>query len=163
VYDSWEQVYVGQYRRLVALVATVAGSLPEAEEAVQEAFVRGLGATGRRAVPDNPEAWLYRVAVNLVRSRWRRAMTGRRRQTDLPPPPDADDHDSRLALLAALKRLPFAQREALALHYFADLPVEEIAVRVGSPTGTVKARLSRGRDALAKLLDEPVKGGHRHA
>jgi RNA polymerase sigma-70 factor (ECF subfamily) len=116
-------------------------------------------------VPDNPEARLYRVAVNIVRSRWRRAMTGRRRRTDLAPPPDAgaDDHDARLALLAALKRLPFAQREALALHYFADLPVEEIALRVGSPTGTVKARLSRGRDALAKLLDEPVKGGHRHA
>jgi RNA polymerase sigma factor (sigma-70 family) len=168
VYESWEQLYAGRYRALVALVAVVAGSLPEAEEAVQEAFLRGLGLTGRREVPDNPEAWLYRVAVNIVRSRWRRLVTGRRRQADLAEPTtltaaESDRSDARLALLAALKRLPFEQREALALHYLADLSVQEIAVRAGSPTGTIKARLSRGRDALAGMLDDSIAGGNRHA
>src|SRR5262245_30022709 len=60
---SWEDVYTAHYRRLVVLVSAVAGSRVEAEEAVQEAFVRALGLTGRRAVVDDPEAWLYRVAV----------------------------------------------------------------------------------------------------
>ena len=67
-----EEVYAGQYRRLVALVTAVIGSRVEAEDAVQEAFVRGLGLFKRRAALTDPEAWLYRVAVNVARSRWRR-------------------------------------------------------------------------------------------
>lgn len=168
VVTGWEEVYAGQYRRLVALVVVVAGSRVEAEEAVQEAFVRALGLTGRRAVVDDPEGWLYRVAVNVARSRWRRLLVARRVAERVPPEtadPDGPHGltDSRLVLLAALRRLPFGQREALALHYLADLPVEAVAVRVGVPIGTVKARLSRGRSALARLLSEDaVKDGRRH-
>jgi RNA polymerase sigma-70 factor, ECF subfamily len=67
-------------------------------------------------------------------------------------------------LLAALQQLPFEQREVLVLHYLADLPVAEVASRVGAPLGTVKARLSRGRDALARLLDRDVtREDGRHA
>ena len=57
-----------------------------------------------------------------------------------------------IALLAALRRLPHHQREALALFHFADLPVHDVAREVGVPEGTIKARLSRGRAALAVLL-----------
>jgi RNA polymerase sigma-70 factor (ECF subfamily) len=162
---GWEEVYAGQYRRLVALLTAVAGSRVEAEEAVQEAFVRALGLTGRRAVVDDPEGWLYRVAVNVVRSRWRRVPLARRAAarlaSDDEPVPGADDlADQRMLLLGALKRLPFEQREAIALHYLADLPVEMVAARVGAPAGTIKARLSRGRNALARLLaDDSMKGG----
>jgi RNA polymerase sigma-70 factor (ECF subfamily) len=161
---GWEEIYASQYRRLVVLLTAVAGSRAEAEEAVQEAFVRALGVAGRRAVVDDPEAWLYRVAVNILRSRWRRVLAGRRAVARLavPDEPAADGAarvDSRLALLDALRRLPFEQREALALHYLADLPVEVVAVRLGSPVGTVKARLSRGRDSLARILGDTVKGG----
>lgn len=164
--SGWEEVYAGRYRRLVALLTAVAGSRIEAEEAVQEAFVRALGISGRRAVVDDPEAWLYRVAVNVLRSRWRRLLTRRRAidRLSAEPATDALDRvDDRMELLGALRRLPFEQREALALHYLADLPIEAVAVRVGSPVGTVKARLSRGRDALARMLDEPVPGGDRSA
>jgi len=155
---DWEEIYAGHYRRLVALLTAIAGSRFEAEEAVQEAFVRALGPTGKRRVVDDPEAWLYRVAVNIVRSRWRRVLVARRYAGTAGEPErliEGDAHayaDSRIVLLAALKRLPFEQREALALHYLADLPVQAIAVRVGAPVGTIKARLSRGRDALARIL-----------
>jgi RNA polymerase sigma-70 factor (ECF subfamily) len=157
-----EEVYAGQYRRLVALVTAVAGSRPEAEEAVQEAFVRALSLTGRRAVLADPEAWLYRVAVNQIRSRWRRARIGRRLAARMATPvevehPDEVTTDSRLLLLAALRRLPFEQREVLALHYLADVSLADIAQRIEAPLGTVKARLSRGRGALSRLLaDDPV-------
>jgi RNA polymerase sigma-70 factor (ECF subfamily) len=166
--SGWEDVYAGQYRRLVALLTAVAGSRVEAEEAVQEAFVRALGISGRRAVVDDPEAWLYRVAVNVLRSRWRRIVAGRRATGRLSAEPDPatdvlDRVDDRMELLGALRRLPFEQREALALHYLADLPIEAVAVRVGSPVGTVKARLSRGRDALARMLANSVAGGDRSA
>ena len=50
--------------------------------------------------------------------------------------------------------LPADQRRAIVLHHLADLPVAEVAVEVGAPVGTVKARLSRGRAALAVLLAE---------
>ncbi len=162
---SWEEVYASSYRRLVVLLTAIAGSRAEAEEAVQEAFVRALGVTGRRGVIDDPEGWLYRVAVNVLRSRWRRLVAARRAGARLaadPPVPDAlDGADARVSLLAALRRLPYPQREALALHYLADLPIDAIAVRTGAPVGTVKARLSRGREALARTLGEVVEGGQR--
>ena len=85
---------------------------------------------------------------------------GRLSTQDIAAP---ESTDARLTLLAALKHLPFEQREALALHYLADLPLAVIALRVDAPLGTVKARLSRGRDALARLLaEETVEGGTRN-
>jgi RNA polymerase sigma-70 factor, ECF subfamily len=165
---GWEQVYAGHYHRLVAMVTALAGSRPDAEEAVQEAFVRAMGPTGRRRVIDNPEAWLYQVAVNVVRSRWRRTLAGRRATAQLAArdviggTPDVSE--SRMVLVAALQQVPFEQREVLVLHYLADLAVEDIAARLGTPVGTVKSRLSRGRDALARLLaDGSAAGGVRRA
>ena len=68
-----------------------------------------------------------------------------------------------MILLDALRRLPVEQREALARHYLADLPVADVAARVGVPVGTVKARLSRGRAALARLLAHDRDGSGRDA
>ncbi|MGZ4664797.1 MAG: RNA polymerase sigma factor, partial [Frankiaceae bacterium] len=144
----------------------VTGSLAEAEDVVQEAFVRAIDHADRLRRVDNPEAWLRTVAVNLYRSRWRRI----RRYASLAPrlaevAPETDDGADRVALLAALRALPAPQREAIALHHLADLPVTEVAATLGVPVGTVKARLTRGRAALAVLLtedsdraDRPSKG-----
>ena len=154
------ELYDASYRRLVAQLLGVTGSRAEAEDVVQEAFVRAV--THARAVrrTDNPEAWLRRVAVNVARSRWRRsrrwnALVTRLGGADRPPTGAEELTADRLALLSALRRLPAAQREAIALHHLADLPVHEVAATLGVPTGTVKARLSRGRSALAVLLGEP--------
>jgi RNA polymerase sigma-70 factor (ECF subfamily) len=57
-----------------------------------------------------------------------------------------------VALVAALGRIPVAQRTAIVLHHLVGLPVAEVAAETGAPEGTVKARLSRGRKALAELL-----------
>jgi RNA polymerase sigma-70 factor (ECF subfamily) len=159
VSEGWEEIYSRDYRRLVVLIAALCGSIADAEEAVQEAFVRAIGASGKRALSGDPQAWLYTVAANVVRNRWRRLATARRLQSRMDPE-DADRpaerSDTRLMLLAALKQLPFEQREALALHYFADMPVASIAERIDVPVGTIKARLSRGRDALAAQLSQTV-------
>jgi RNA polymerase sigma-70 factor (ECF subfamily) len=76
------------------------------------------------------------------------------------PPVD----ESYVALIAALEQIPQAQRQALVLHHIADLPVHQVAVEVGVPEGTIKARLSRGRTALAALLadDNGLQGGVSH-
>jgi RNA polymerase sigma-70 factor (ECF subfamily) len=165
--DRWEEVHARHYRRLVALVTVVAQSQSEAEEAVQEAFVRALGPIGHRAAIRDPEGWLYRVAVNVVRTRRRRRENWRRiaRLLGRGEPTrsgDGEAAESRIVLWAALRRLPERQREALALHYLADLSLEQIAARTGAPVGTVKARLSRGRNGLRELLvDEATSGGKR--
>jgi RNA polymerase sigma-70 factor (ECF subfamily) len=58
-----------------------------------------------------------------------------------------------LAVTAALRDLPAAQRAAVVLHHLLDLPVEQVAVELGVPVGTVKSRLTRARRALAASLD----------
>jgi RNA polymerase sigma factor (sigma-70 family) len=152
---DWELVYEAHYRRLVVLLAAVTGSVPEAEEAVQEAFARALSPLRSRRTIDDPVAWLYGVALNVARSRWRRAsLAHRHSRRAVPAAVEAFEGgvESRVSLLAALRTLPSAQRESLALHYLADLSIQDIAARLGVPEGTVKARLSRGRDALGTFF-----------
>ncbi|MET7707160.1 sigma-70 family RNA polymerase sigma factor [Micromonospora sp. NPDC005413] len=151
--DLISDLYAGSFRRLVVQLYAVTGDLNEAQEAVQEAFTRALVAPGRFTSLDNPEAWLRRVAVNVARSRYRRrrVLDGLLRRIG-PPPAVADRSPEHLALLAALRGLPEGQRHALALHYLVDLPIGEVAATLGVSPGTVKSRLSRGRQALAALL-----------
>jgi RNA polymerase sigma-70 factor (ECF subfamily) len=66
------------------------------------------------------------------------------------------------ALVQALQQIPEAQRRAIVLHHLADLPVDEVARIEHSPVGTIKARLSRGRTALAALLADEPNGAHTH-
>ena len=151
-------MFVTSYRRLVGQLYGVCGNLTEAEEVVAEAFARAVQHQRAFARLDNPEAWLRTVAVNVSRSRFRRSRLaavrgrGEARGRDEVRHPVLDD--DRLALVAALRQLPTTQREAIALHYLADLPIHEVATATGSPVGTVKARLSRGRAALAVLLTD---------
>lgn len=79
-----------------------------------------------------------------------------------PGPRDAPGlSPDRVAVVAALRALPSAQRECLALHYLVDLSIADIARTIGVPEGTVKARLSRGRQRLSQLLaDEPEWSDH---
>jgi len=144
------EVYAGSYRRLVVRLYAITTDLAEAEEVVQEAFVRVLASPRRLRDVDSPEAWLFRTAVNLARTRARRRLVLDRvlRRVGEPPvvPDTSDDH---VALIAALRGLPAGQRYALALHYLLDLPIEEVAEVLGVSVGTVKSRLHRGRAALA--------------
>lgn len=151
--DQIRDIYAGCFRRLVVQLYAVTGDLGEAQEAVQEAFTKALAAPRRFANLENPESWLRRVAVNVARSRYRRrrVLDGLLRRVG-PPPVVADRAPEHLALLAALRQLPEGQRYALALHYFVDLPVDEVARTLNVSVGTVKSRLARGRQALALLL-----------
>jgi RNA polymerase sigma-70 factor (ECF subfamily) len=152
-----QELYAVSYRRLLGQLIGVTGSVAEAEDVVQEAFVRGLDRPARLLDADNPEAWLRTVAVNLARSRWRRAQRLVGLAPRLVEEPRDGDTDGNLVVLQALRKLPAGQREVIALHHLADLTVLQVAETLGVPTGTVKARLSRGRAALSTLLvkEEP--------
>ncbi|QCX26310.1 SigE family RNA polymerase sigma factor [Nocardioides jishulii] len=160
------RLFEAAYRRLVLQLLGVCGDLTEAEEVVQEAFVRAVARGRRFQELDNPEAWLRTVAVNQARSRQRRRKLGEalhlaRGRESRPVSDLSDASTDRVVLLAAMQQLPTTQREAIALHHLADLPVAEVAQTLGVPVGTVKARLSRGRTALATLLgdDAPAPVG----
>jgi RNA polymerase sigma-70 factor (ECF subfamily) len=152
--NRWEDVFAAHYARLVVLVTAVCGSSADAEEAVQEAFVRALAHDGSDERINDPLAWLYRVARNVALSRFRRIAVAVKHAPVLHASdhtPSADDRvDDRLYLMAELRRLPLPQREALVLFHMADWSIEAIAQQQGVPTGTVKARLARGRAAIAR-------------
>jgi RNA polymerase sigma-70 factor, ECF subfamily len=154
--DDFDAFYAATYARLVGQLYAVTGDLADAEDAVQEAFARAVVRWPRIRGYDLPEAWVRRVAVNLARQGLRRT----RRRLHLlvrlaPPPPEPGPSVDGLALAAALRALPRAQRQVLALHHAAGLSVREVAELLGVPVGTAKARLARGRAALAALLAEP--------
>lgn len=156
--EGLQDLYEASYRRLVAQVVALTHDVPEAEDVVQEAFARAVGRWNKISRYDDPERWVRTVAMNLARSRWRRARRGTQllRKVAVTEPASSPPSPDRVALVAAMRTLPAAQREAIAMHHLADLSVDEVARQLGVPTGTVKARLSRGRAALAVALDDGV-------
>lgn len=160
--EGLRELYAASYRRLVGQLSALTGSVSEAEDLVQEAFARAAPRWARLSTYENPEAWLRTVAVNLARSRWRSARRalaarGRLAAEEVQPARGSEEH---LDLVRALRALPAAQRETLVLFHVADLPVEEVAHTLGVPVGTVKARLARGRAALAAQLRPAPPPGH---
>jgi len=159
---AFERLYADASRRLVGQVFGLTADLGDAQDAVQEAFARAYLRWGRVSALDDPEAWVRTVAFRIAVSRWRRARSaltaGRRFAGPVDVPDLSPDH---VALVTALRSLPLAQREAIVLHHLVGLPVEDVARRTSAPVGTVKARLRRGRLALAPLLrDDPTEAAH---
>lgn len=153
---EFDEFYAGSLRRVTAQIYALIGDWDEAQECTQEAFARAWAHRGKLEHGRHPDAWVRTTAHRLAISRWRRMMRGRRppdRATALPTETSPANAEH-IALVEALKLLPSTQRIALVLHHLADLPIAEVARETGVAVGTVKARLSRGRAALARLLGE---------
>jgi RNA polymerase sigma-70 factor (ECF subfamily) len=151
--EAFDAFYQASFGRLVGQIYAMCGNIAEAQDCVQEAFIRAWDRRRALDLDQSPEAWVRTVAYRLAVSRWRRA-----RKSLLPPDrahtpaPPAEPDVHRVALARALQALPADQRRAIVLYHLCDLSVAEVAAEVNAPTGTVKARLSRGRAALATLL-----------
>jgi RNA polymerase sigma-70 factor (ECF subfamily) len=151
---EFDVLYQTHCADVVAMLHALTGDLGEAQDLAQEAFCRAWQRWSSIAAYENPVAWVRRVAVNLANSRWRHLRVVDRHlraERTAVAPPLQPDH---VALVAALRHLPANQRTALVLHHLVDLPVAEIAQEMGVPAGTVKAWLSRGRNALALHLGD---------
>lgn len=154
-------VYDASYRRLVVQLLALSGDQAEAEDAVQEAFVKAISSASRFAQLDNPEAWLRTVAVNQLRNRWRHASVVRRVLPRLPGSVASIElSPDRIAVVTALAQIPFDLRVVVTLHHIADQPTAQIARELGIPEGTVKARLVKGRSMLAALLSDEEESKH---
>jgi RNA polymerase sigma-70 factor, ECF subfamily len=145
----------------VAYVA--AGDRGDAEEAVQDGFVKAYRALGRfrDGAPFRP--WLLRIVANEARNRRRSA--GRRAglalraaaaSGDAAPSPEAAalSHERRAELLDALGRLDERDREVLVHRFLLELGEEETAAALGIRRGTVKSRTSRALERLRAMVGE---------
>jgi RNA polymerase sigma-70 factor (ECF subfamily) len=103
--------------------------------------------------------WLLKIATNLALGRRRRfrRVTWLEITPDMPGP--AIDTAEHVALVQALAALPIRSRAALVLHYYADLPVAEVATAMGTSQNTVKSQLRTGLARLRESLDTSVVPG----
>ncbi len=166
--------------RLFGFLFRLIGSGGDAEDLVQEVYLRVVRMIDRYEHDGRFEAWLFRIATNLVRDRARRAARAPdpldlerldradvRRSAAHPartgavlsaddPLETAEDVDR---LRAALDSLPLPEREVLLLRHFSDLSFREIAELMETPLGTALARAHRGLARLRALLepDRPLR------
>lgn len=146
--------YRREYRSIRALAWTLTGDLGAAEDIAQEAFLRAHSRWDAVSGYDEPGAWVRRVAINLATSVLRRrgrelralVRSHARRQDDWVIP----QHDREF--WALVRSLPARQAAVIALHYYEDLPVSDIATVLEIAEGTVKAHLHQGRASLARRL-----------
>lgn len=147
--------------RLVRYAKHVLGSREEAEEAVQDAFVRAYRSLARCDGPERYGPWLFGILVNRCRTRY--AQTARRAAVLVHDelaiaralsPEDSDETAWRDAVEWALARLEPAYREAFLLKHVEDLTYEEMAEHTGAGVSALKMRVSRACEQLRVMLAE---------
>ncbi len=156
--EEFTSFYTASFQRLVGHLYAMTGDQAEAQDAVQEAFVRAWARRGKIDRNGSPEAWVRVTAWRIAASRWRRARDGERLMVlAARPESTAGPTPDRVAFVAALRKVPVEQRRALVLYHLCDLTVDQIAAETGTRAGTVKARLARGRAALTPNLRETAR------
>jgi RNA polymerase sigma-70 factor (sigma-E family) len=163
---AFDRFYVESYEDMVRLARALAGSPQHAEDLVQDAFVRMHRHWGSVR---EPGPYLRRCVVNACRSHHRRVGRERRHTVAsdmnsgaglagehlsllrLELPDDQSRADDADELAGPLASLPYRQRAAIVLRYYADLPDAEVATALGCRVGTVASLVHR---ALERLREE---------
>jgi RNA polymerase sigma-70 factor (ECF subfamily) len=142
-FDALFRAHASQVYR--TLYAFTAGRRGIAEEATAEAFARAVAHAKRIR---DPLAWIYRTAFRVAAAE----LKHERREPPEAEDPRADDRPGLVPLVDALRELSPNQRAAVVLRYEADLPVDEVARRMGINAATVRVHLHRGRTRLREIL-----------
>lgn len=145
-YEGWRD----PIRRALALST---GDVAMADEAVDEAMTRALGAWDRVGGYDRPEGWVYRVGLNWARGRYRKRRYELLSSIDPERPGEFDPPD--FDLIEAVGSLSARLREVVIARYYLDWSTSDVARALQIPEGTVKSRLARALTRLAKDLGEP--------
>lgn len=141
--------YAATFGELAGYAGSLTRDAHVGDELAQEALTRVYARWG---LMREPRPYVYRVVTNLVRDRWQSQARERATWSELTADPATAGPDA--STLDAVRRLSPALREAVVLHYYADLPVDEVARVLRRPVGTVKRRLFDARAALAVALEE---------
>ena len=157
-----------RYDRAFRTATLICGNRADAEEAVQDAFLRAWRFRDALPADERRDAWLYRVLVNACYSKLRKEVPRRERERarlDVERAPAATTESPELgaertamadALASTLRDLPEGLRVVVVLRYFADLSEREIAIAIRRRPGTVKSRL---HDARRRLAADPRLAG----
>jgi RNA polymerase sigma-70 factor (ECF subfamily) len=155
--EEWlEDGYVASFRTACLIL----GNRADAEEAVQDAYLRAWRFRDSLTAVPSIRPWLYRVVVNSCYSKLRREIPHRERRAGDEPlaqvpgsgtGPEAGAEQAEVAgtVLTALGQLPMSLRVPVVLRYYADLSERDIALAIGRRPGTVKSRLHEARRRLA--------------
>ena len=152
--EGFESFFRAEHARLLRALFLVTGNRQEAEELMQDAFLAVWERWDRVRAMESPTGYLYRTAMNAVRSRARRAARIAKRLVGRAPAPDelaaADERD---AVSRALASLAPRQRAALVLTELLDYSSEEAAELMHVKPVTVRVLASQGRAALKEELE----------
>jgi RNA polymerase sigma-70 factor, ECF subfamily len=155
--EEWlEEGYAVSFRTACLIL----GNPADAEEAVQEAFLRAWRFRDSLTSVPSIKPWLYRVVVNSCYSKLRQEIPHRDRRasdgslgtleaSNCDPATFAEQSEVAETVLTALQRLPVSLRVPIVLRYYADLSERDIALAIGRRQGTVKSRLHEARRQLA--------------
>ena len=131
--QAFEDFYLATYRRLFTALCLVTGNRDEAQEVMQDAYLRMFERWDRLGSLTDPQAYLFRVAMNVFRNRYRRAKLALQRNMSLR---SSDDDlatvDTRDEVVRLLRTLAPRERAAIVLTTILDLPAEEAGQCSGS-------------------------------
>ncbi len=143
---EFEELYRTSHADMVRVAYLITGSLHVAEEVVHDSFI---AVADRWGAINTPTAYLRKTVVNRSRSHLRRVQTQRNAPISPQPAVLPEEVDETWQLV---QRLPLRKRTAVVLHYYLDLPIDEIAEVMDTRPGTVKSLLHRGRESLRRQL-----------
>jgi RNA polymerase sigma-70 factor (ECF subfamily) len=153
---SFEEFFAEEHARLFGALCLVTGNRHEAEEIMQDAFLRLWERWDRVSSVEDPAAYLFRTAMNVFRNRYRRATLALRRTVNLSPNEDAlatiEDRD---VVARFLKDLTPDQRAAVVLTGYVGLTSEEAGRLLGMRAGTVRTLATRARAQIREKAGEP--------
>jgi RNA polymerase sigma factor (sigma-70 family) len=155
--EDFERLYAAEAQGLFGFLVYRTGDRALAEDLLADTFERALRSRKRYDRRRGPaKAWLYTIALNLLRDHARRAAAAERAlertgpaATSVDPPP----FEARDAVQRALRVLSAEEREAIALRFGAELTVPEMAEALGEPLTTVEGRVYRALRKLRAELD----------
>lgn len=144
-------------RRLVGLAYTLSGSSAVAEDLAQDALIAAYRRWDEVSQMDDPAAWVRRVVANRAVSHVRRRVSeakGMARLSSERPTPEPPLSAETEAIWAEVRRLPRRQRQVIALRYYGELSLSEVADVLGCSKESVNTHLRRARATLARRLPE---------
>lgn len=154
--DSFEAFFADHHADLFGAMYLITRNRHEAEEIMQDAFLKVLERWERVSSLADPVGYLYRTAMNLFRKRWRRASLVLRGTVGFTPRDDEISLiETRVDVVRALASLSPRQRAVVVLTELLEFSSEEAGRMLGIEPGTVRMHASRSRAALADMLGDP--------
>ena len=152
--EDFEAIVTKHENRLYRTALAITGNMSDAEDIVQEAFLRAYERVPDFETEEHEKAWLIRVTVNLCNSRlrspWRKRIVP---LLDSYPTSEPEQHE----LLEQIMTLPTKYRTVIHLFYYERYSIKDISELTGQKESTVRSHLTRARQKLKSILKEELK------